>query len=1060
MNKCTRISACLLALLLSAMGSSDWANAQQKDKNQLYDEKLYEGLSFRNVGPYRGGRSTAVTAVPNKDGSNITFFMGTTGGGVWKSDDYGHYWHNLTDGQFDVSSIGAVDAAPSSPNIIYAGTGSACLRGNVSAGKGIYKSFDSGENWEFIGLPDVGQIGDVVVHPQDPNLVYVAALGHAFGKNKERGVYRSKDGGESWEQIFFLSDSTGAVSLAMNPSNPREIYVGMWRAERKPWTMISGAEEGGVYKTIDGGENWNKLSGGLPTGVVGKVGVTVSPANPKRVWAIIEAEPAGGVYRSDDAGKSWKRINKENKLRQRAWYYTHIVADPKDENTVYVLNTGMYRSVDGGKTYEGISVPHGDVHDLWIHPEKTNIMVVADDGGAQVTSNGGKTWSTYYNQPTAELYGVVVDNGFPYRLYGAQQDNSTISVPAWSSNNTVHAKEHWYSVGGCETGPVALHPDNPDVIYSGCYGGVIDRYDHKTKQVRNMIEYPQLQLGEAAKNLEYRFQWVSPIVVSPHDENVVFHGSQYVSKTTDGGKTWEKISPDLTTNNPAHQQYAGGPINHDMTGVEIYNTLFAITVSPHDANEIWTGSDDGRVHLTRDEGKTWTDITPKDLPELATVENIDVSVHDKGTAYLAAQRYRLDDFEPYIYKTENYGRSWKLISGPKSGFPEKHPVREVKEDPEKEGLLFAGTEFGLFVSFNGGDNWQEFQLDLPVTPVSGIQVAHGDLILSTQGRSFWILDDMTPLRELNSRVANESSYLFKPRDAYRVNDMGPGGEYAPASKPHGATIHYYTKEADEVTLEVLDDQNRIVHTFTMDSTLAKKPGTTLIKPKAGMQRLVWDLTYPGPDMVEGAVVWGFTGGIKAPPGTYRVRMQNGRESITQSFEVLNDPRLTDVTKEDYIVQFEFSQQVRDSINQIQNVLRDIESIKEQLAWIADRAKDSGMDPSIQKMGEELQAKLSNYQQKLHQTKNESGQDPIRFPPRIDNQFLELYKFATGPDGYISGGAEGRPVEAAYKRTTDLNAAWIILRKEYERLINVDVAAFNQAVEGGSIRALTKPNRDY
>lgn len=1055
----TKIGLYLFGFCVFGFMIPDATKAQNKDANQVYDQKLFEGLTYRNVGPYRGGRSTAVTAVPKADDSNINFFMGTTGGGIWQTDDYGSSWENLSDGQLSAGSIGAMDVALSSPNIIYAGTGSACLRGNVSAGKGIYKSFDSGETWDFIGLPDVGQIGDVIVHPQDPNLVYVAALGHAFGKNKERGVYRSKDGGENWEQVFFLSDSTGAVTLAMNPSNTREIYVGMWRAQRKPWAMVSGAEEGGVYKTTDGGDNWKKLQGGLPTGPVGKVGVTVSPVNPKRVWAIIEAEPAGGVYRSDDGGKSWEHINKENKLRQRAWYYTHIVADPKDENTVYVLNTEMYRSVDGGKTYKGISVPHGDVHDLWIHPEKTNIMVVANDGGAQVTTNNGKTWSTYYNQPTAELYGVVVDNGFPYRLYGAQQDNTTISIPAWSSNNTLHAKELWYSVGGCETGPVSLHPDNPNIVYSGCYGGVIDRYDHQTKQVRNMIEYPQLQLGEAGKNLEYRFQWVSPILVNPHDENIVYHGSQYVSKTTDGGKTWEKISPDLTTNNPAHQQYAGGPINFDMTGVEIYNTLFAISVSPHSKDELWVGSDDGRVHITRDHGKTWTDITPKGFPKLATVENIDVSVHDKGTAYLAAQKYRLDDFAPYIYKTEDYGKSWKLISTSKNGIPSDHPVREVREDPKKKGLLFAGTEFGIFSSFDGGDHWQSIKLDLPTTPVSGIQVAHDDLIISTQGRSFWILDDITPLRELNNNVAKANVHLFKPRDAYRVNDTGPGGEHAPEGKPSGATIHYYTKDAEKVVIEIMDSKNAVAHTFTTDSSMAKKPGFTIIKPKAGMQRLVWNLTYPGPEMVESAVVWGYTGGIKAPPGTYKVRLKNGSETITKNFNVLSDPRIPEVTNEDYMVQYEFSKQVRDSINQIQNVLREVDALKEQLTWFAERAKENDMNPEIQIMADEIEEKLTTYQNKLNQTNNQSNQDPIRFPPRIDNQFLELYGFVTGPDGYISGGAEGRPLQSAYKRSADLNTEWTVLKKEYQEILTKYLPAFNEAIQGGDIRALTQPKRD-
>ncbi|MEJ2539145.1 MAG: glycosyl hydrolase, partial [Gemmatimonadota bacterium] len=628
---------------LAGPGTAAQAAAQEGESPTW----VLDALDWRMVGPYRGGRSTAVTGVP---GLPHTYYMGGTGGGVWRTEDAGTTWQPLTDGQLPVAAIGAIAVAEADPNVLYVGTGSACIRGNVSTGRGLYRSLDAGDSWEFIGLEEAGQIGDIQVHPRDPELVYVAALGHAFGKNEERGVFRSRDGGETWENVLFLNDSTGAVDLALNPRNPRILYAGMWRAERKPWAVISGGPEGGLYKSSDGGDSWEKLSGGLPEGVVGKVGITVSPANPDRVWAIVEAEPEGGVYRSDDAGQTWSRVNRENRLRQRAWYYTHIEADPVDEHTVWVLNTGLYRSVDGGSTYESFAVPHGDVHDLWLNPEDPELMVVANDGGAQVSLNGAESWTTYYNQPTAELYDVVVDNEFPYRLWGSQQDNDGISVPVFPSPHDLHPKAAWEYASSCETGPVAFHPDHPEVVWGGCYGGAINRFDREADQRRNVIVYPQLQLGQAAKDLRERFQWVAPIVVSPHDPDVVYHASQRVHRTTDGGMSWETISPDLTTDTPEHQERSGGPINTDITGVEIYNTVFSLAVSPHSPDVIWAGSDDGRIHVTRNGGGSWDDVTPAGMPEFGTVDEIDVSAHREGRVTGAVQRDRFYDFAPYVFQ--------------------------------------------------------------------------------------------------------------------------------------------------------------------------------------------------------------------------------------------------------------------------------------------------------------------------------------------------------------------------------------------------------------------------
>ncbi len=1025
-----------------------------------FDTLAFAGLHYRMVGPYRGGRSTAVTGFPDDPDR---WLMGSTGGGIWLSTDDGGSWSNITDGWFG-GSIGAVTVAPSDPNVIYVGTGSADIRGNTSAGLGVWKSMDGGRTWTFIGLREAGQVSRIVVHPKDADLVWVAALGHAFGKNPDRGIFRSKDGGATWEHVLAVNDSTGASALSLNPKNPRELYAGMWRGERKPWAIISGGEEGGVYKSTDGGDTWTKLGGGLPEGVVGKVGVTVSPANPDRVWAILEAEPAGGVYRSDDRGATWTRTNGENKLRQRAWYYTHVLADPQDPNTVYLMNTSVYRSVDGGKTFDEIPVPHGDTHDLWIHPDDPDRMIIADDGGAQVTVNGGATWSTYYNQPTAELYDVVVDNQFPYRLYGAQQDNTTVSVPAWMSSNTLYPKEHWMNVGGCETGPVALHPDHPEITYAGCYGGVIDRYDHVKDQVRNMNLYPQLQLGSESKDLKHRFQWVSPIVVSMHDPKTVYHGSQHVNRSRDEGVTWETISPDLTTNDPQYQGRSGGPINADVTGVEIFEVVFSLAESPTDPHELWAGTDDGRLHITRDDGATWQEITPPGMPRLGTVDEIELSPHAPGRAYVAVHAYRLDDFRPYIFRTDDRGRSWKLLTDGTNGIPAHDPVRTVREDPEREGLLYAGTERGIFASFDGGAHWQSIQRDLPVSPVTGIKVAHDDLILSTQGRSFWIMDDVTPLRALSAQLVSADARLLAPRDAYRVNAAGVGGglsELGPEPPPQGATLHYWLKSGPEgeVRVEVVDAKGRVAHLFTSDSASAADAHGSRIDRTAGMHRIVWDLFYPGPDLPPDAVVWGYTGGVKAPPGTYTVRMSvGGGAPQEQTLRVLGDPRLTEVTQADYDEQLEVGLEVRDSISAVTHAIDNLRAIREQVEQVVDRAEAVGQAATLQPLADTLKTKATDVHEEMQQTKNQSGQDPIRFPPRLDNQFIELYNYVTGVDGYIAGGPEGRPTPGAYERLGDLNEDWAAVRGRYLGILQDELARFNEAVERLGLPAIVLPQQ--
>ncbi len=779
-------SLCALALVLSTAAS---AAAQP---SPAIDPVFLDSMKYRNIGPYRGGRVTAVAGVAQQ---MHTFYMGSTGGGVWRTEDAGQTWRNVTDGQLKSSSIGAIAVAPSDPNVIYVGTGSACPRGNISAGDGIYRSTDAGKSWTHVGLPEAGQIGKIRVHPQNPDLVYAAVLGHIFGPNPDRGVYRSKDGGATWEKVLFVSDKTGAVDISMDVKNPRILYAGMWRAERKPFTMISGdPEEGGLYKSTDGGDSWKELTEGLPKGATGKIGVSVSPANPDRVFALIEAEgEEGGLYRSDDAGKTFRQINKDRTFLQRAWYYTHVFADPVDADTVYILNVMFHRSVDGGKSFDMVMVPHGDTHDLWINPENNQMMVYGDDGGASVSFNAGRTWSPQSNQPTAEFYRVTTDHRFPYWVYGAQQDNTTARIVSRNNGFGISIKD-WHSVGGCESGHIAVDPRDPDanIVYAGCYGGSITRYDHKTGQVREITTAPQLALGTKAEDLHYRFQWNAPIRISKHDPSVLYHTSNFVHRSTDEGQTWTIVSPDLTRANAEMLQDAGGPITLDQTGVEVFATIFVFEESPLAKGELWAGSDDGRVHVTKDGGQSWTEITPEGVPEFGTVNAIDISTHQAGRAHVTVYNYRFDDFTPYVFQTNDYGKTWKRIADGKNGIPERHFARVVREDPDRRGLLYAGTEYGMYVSFDDGGSWQSLQLNLPVTPVTDLQIKDRDLVVSTQGRSFWILDDLTTLHQLTDESVKSAYHLYQPRDTFRIRGGGfdiPSGALG-QNPPNGVVIHY------------------------------------------------------------------------------------------------------------------------------------------------------------------------------------------------------------------------------------------------------------------------------
>ncbi len=1024
--------------------------ADQGDpENQMVDPALFGGMEFRLIGPFRGGRSTAVTGIP---GQPLTFFQGTTGGGVWKTTDAGESWENISDGYFDVASMGAVEVAFSDPNVIYAGTGSAGIRGNIMTGRGVYRSTDGGDSWSFAGLPDAGLIGRIRVHPQDPELVYAAVLGHPFGKNEERGVFRSQDGGGSWTKVLFLSDSVGAVDLAMDPSNPRILYAAMWRAERKPWTLIDASEDGGIYKTTDGGDSWKKLEGGLPRGLTGRIGITVSPANPDRVWAIANAhDPDGGVYRSDDSGKSWTRVNQERKLQQRHWYYSHIVADPVDENTVYAMNTGLYRSIDAGKSWESLRVPHGDVHDLWVNPENPDFMVVANDGGAQVSLNAGESWSTLLNQPTAELYRVVTDDRFPYRVYAAQQDNSTISLPSRSSGGLTPYEE-WYDVGGCESGHIAVDPRDPDLYYAGCYNGIISRVNRRTGESRNVMPAPVLVDGLAPKELADRFQWNFPIVFSPHDPNTLYATSQRVLKSTDQGMSWEVISPDLTTNDTTKQELPGGPLQHDHTSVEVYTTVFAFAESPHTPGVLWAGSDDGKVHLSRNGGGDWLDVTPPGLPVDGTVNTLEISPHQDGRVFLAVHRYRMDDYRPLIYRTDDYGASWDLLTDGTNGIPADHPVRVVREDPDRLGLLYAGTEFGLFVSFDGGVHWQPFQQNLPVTQVADLQVKEQDLVVATHGRSIWILDDLTPLHQLAEGVVESPAVLYRPGLTYRLQRAGRGGGRAIANPPNGALIRYFLAEEQEedveVTLTFLDALGEEVRSFP---GRPEKEDDRKVPAEAGMNEFEWDMTYPPLVLPEKVLNYmGYTGGPTVIPGEYQVRLTVGDWSRTEPLVIRKDPRLAQVTETQLRDQMQLGFQIRERMEETYAAIETIQSVREQARSVADRAEKGGFGDELRTMADSLVAHLELIEVELYQTKAESGQDMINFPPQLANQFGYLY-------GMLAP-AYGPPTQAERTRLEELEAELAQLTGGLQGILDSDLAAFNARVRELGVAPVMVPKR--
>ncbi len=1038
--------------ICSILSSPAWNAPQRSGKISRYDPSLYKEMKWRCIGPYRGGRVTAVAGIPSQP---YTYYFGATGGGVWKTEDGGINWKPVSDGFFKTGSVGAIAVSEWDPNIVYVGMGEVPMRGNVSHGDGMYKSNDAGKTWKQVGLSDTSQISRVRIHPQNPDIVYVAALGHVYGPNQERGVFCTKDGGKTWQKVLYRDDKTGAVDLILDPSNPRIMYAALWEFFRTPYSLSSGGPGCGLFKSTDGGDTWNEISrnSGLPRGMLGKIGVAVSPARHDRVWVIIEAKD-GGVFRSDDGGETWRRVNEERRLRQRAFYYSRIYADPKDAETVYVLNTAFYRSVDGGRTYSSIRVPHGDNHDLWIDPENPTRMINSNDGGANVTYNSGVSWTAQDNQPTAQFYHVTTDDYFPYRVYGAQQDNSTVRIASRTTGSGID-KPDWHSVGGGESGHIAPRHDNPDIVYAGSYGGLITRWDYKTRETRIISAWPENPMGWGAGLLKYRFQWTAPILVSKFDSDVLYHAAQVIFKTKNEGQSWEIISPDLTRNDKTKQKPSGGPITHDNTSVEYYCTIFALAQSYHNPNTLWVGTDDGVVSITKNGGKNWERITPRDLPEWSLISSIEPSTYDQATAYIAVDRHELDDFKPYIYKTDNYGKSWKKIT---NGLPNNTFVRVVREDHKRKGLLYAGTEAGVFVSFDDGSNWQSLQLNLPVAPIHDLVFKRDDLVVATHGRSFWILDDLTPLHQITDAVAKSEMFLFKPRDAYRMRGRGFPRPNIGQNPPSGSVVYYYFKKKpkEAVTLEFLDAEGNLIRKFKSRKREEPEPerippsrfqrgGPQNVPVEAGMNRFVWNMRYPDAERVPGAVLWGgMLSGPVAVPGVYQVKLTVGEKMMAESWQWKKDPRLL-TTQEEYQEQFDFLFKIRDKITEVNQAINRLRDVKKQIDVLSRKVKEHEKGKEVIEAAKMLKQKLSSAEDVLIQSKSKSRQDPLNYPIRLDNKIAALA-------GIVSS-ADARPTDQSYEVFKELSAKADEQLTKLKDILKKDLPDFNKLVKKAEIPAI-------
>ncbi len=994
--------------------------------SQNYDEALYDAMEYRLLGPFRGGRSAAVTGVPNKP--NL-FYFGATGGGVWKTEDGGRKWKNISDGFFG-GSIGAIAVSVDDPNVMYVGGGESTVRGNVSSGYGIWKTENAGKTWQQSGLEKGRHIPRIVIHPRNHNTVFAAVLGNIYKPTQERGVYKSTDGGKTWQQKLFVNENAGAVDLIMDPTNPRVLYAATWNVRRTPYSLSSGGDGSALWKSTDSGETWKEISKneGFPEGILGNIGVTVSPVNNEVIWAIVENKDEGGVYKSTDGGDTWKNINSERKLRQRAWYYSRIYADPQDVNVVYVLNVRYHKSTDGGKTYSTYNAPHGDHHDLWIAPENPKQMIMGDDGGAQITYDGGETWSTYHNQPTAQFYRVTTDNSFPYRIYAAQQDNSTIRITHRNEGWTI-GENDWEPTAGGESAHITIDPENNDIVYGGSYDGFLTRFNHKTKTVRSVSVWPDNPMGHGAEDMKYRFQWNFPMFFSTHNTKKLYAFSNQVHVTTNEGQSWKVMSPDLTRNDSAKLKSSGGPITQDNTSVEYYCTIFAAAESPITEGILWTGSDDGLVHLSKNGGETWKNVTPKGMPEWMMINSIEPSVYDESTCYIAGTKYKTGDFTPYLYKTNDFGKTWKKIT---NGIPKEHFTRVLREDPKKKGMLYAGTETGLYVSYNDGENWQSLQLNLPIVPITDLKVKENNLIVATQGRSLWILDDLSLLHQL-SGVNSEENILFKPKDTYRMGGHSNNKSLTSGTNhPSGVITYFYVKnpEEKEIKLSYLNSKNDTIKSV---STKNKKDN---FKVEEGSNMFVWNTRGEPAEKLDGMILWWASmNAPKAVPGEYKVVLSIGEESFSQNFLIIPDEN-SEADIAGMQKQFNFITDINATIDKAHKSIEKIRNINTQLKSFQEQYKDDEHVGELVKKAKELSERFSEIEKALYQTQNKSGQDPLNFPIKLTNKLGHLNSLV-GMDDFPP---TQQDIEVKDELTTQIN----LELKKFDTLISGEIKEFNIA----------------
>ena len=988
----------LVAAFTVALALGPTLHAQRRGGGATVGESAgsFGALRWRSIGPLRGGRSIAVAGSAQRP---LEYYFGATGGGLWKTTDGGTTWQNVTDDQITSSSVGAVAVAPSNPDVVYIGTGESEIRGNIAPGDGVYKSTDAGKTWTHIGLENAMNISKIRVHPTNPDIAFVAAFGHHAAPNEDRGIFRTKDGGKTWQKVLYRDPKTGGIEVVFDPNNPNVLYAALWEAYRNTYMMSSGGPGSGLFKTTDGGDHWTEISRnpGMPKGVLGKIGVAVSGADSNRVYAQIEAED-GGTFMSDDAGATWKKVSENRDVRQRAFYYTRVFADPKDKDTFYEPNVGFEKSTDAGKTWTQLRPPHGDNHDMWIDPTNPKRFILSNDGSATVTTNGGQTW-TDLDIPTAQFYHVITTSDVPYHVCGAQQDNSTACVGSQGGGGFIPGlsfggagaaaspDQIFYTVGGGESGYIAQDPRNPDIFYAGSYGGLLTRYNRKTREEKAVDPYPDNPMGYATKDITERFQWTFPIVFSPVDPTALYAGSQHVFVTHNGGQSWTKISPDLTRHDPKTMGDSGGPITRDETGVETYATIFTIAPSPKDGNLIWTGSDDGYVFITRDAGKNWTNVTPKDMPDFARISLIEASPFRPGTAYIAANHYQFDDFAPYVWRTDDYGQTWTKIV---NGIGPKDYVRAIREDTVREKMLYLGTEHGIYISFDDGEKWQSLKQNLPDTPVHDIKVEARDLVIATHGRGFYIMDNISPLRQWVDESAQPNElHLYKPQDALRGLDQS-------------LAIDYTLKNpAQKVTIDFLDAQGNIVRTFSNTAAEAAKPAAPpspadFFRPRdpqpplsAGMHRLNWDLRYKGAQDFPGLIMWAAsTRGPVAPPGTYQVRVTADGQTATQPFTIKRETHiLADVTDADLQKEFDLAMQISKKTSQANEAVLMVRGIRPQ---INDRKNklDSKTGPTAQAL-DKLENQLTTVETSLYQVKNQSGEDPLNFPIQLNNKVAAI-----------------------------------------------------------------------